>query len=216
MSLHYHAADDPTNVVSEAGNYEGKGCLLFNFLQSDIGFDNTIHTTKEAVFELVKEHFINVLGEFSVIGVCTPVTYKLEDVIKIPVFENGKVEFDTNIDSPKIFTNMSPNLKMSSINNSKYMVRELDKKTFENTVNINKIKNVDKTQDELIDISLCATDEMFMMLEPLLNQVTINERMISKMVDLYVAMVQRGLKKLEEVPERYREQVKEILDKLEK
>lgn len=216
MSLHYHAADDPTNVVSEAGNYEGKGCLLFNFLQSDIGFDITVHTTKEAVFELVKEHFINVLGEFSVIGVCTPVTYNLEDVIKIPTFENGKIEFDTNINFPKILTNLSPNLKMSSVNNSKYMVRELDKKTFENIQSINKINGINKDQDELIDVNLMATDEMFTMLEPLLAQIVTTEKGVSKMVDLYVAMVQRGLKTIDQVPVRYREQVKEILEQLEK
>ena len=34
------------------------------------------------------------------------------------------------------------------------------------------------------------------------------------MVDMYVAMVQRGLKTIEEVPVRYREQVKKILEQL--
>lgn len=36
------------------------------------------------------------------------------------------------------------------------------------------------------------------------------------MVDLYVAMVMRGLKTIDEVPTRYREQVKVILNQLEK
>lgn len=35
------------------------------------------------------------------------------------------------------------------------------------------------------------------------------------MVDLYVCMVQRGLKKIEQVPVRYREQVQAILDTIE-
>ncbi len=35
------------------------------------------------------------------------------------------------------------------------------------------------------------------------------------MVELYVCMVQRGLKKLEQVPVRYREAVQAILDKIE-
>ena len=34
---------------------------------------------------------------------------------------------------------------------------------------------------------------------------------VSKMVELYVVMVQRGLKTIEQVPARYREQVKAIL-----
>lgn len=84
------------------------------------------------------------------------------------------------------------------------------------------IKTVNEAQDELIDVSLCATDEMFIMLEPILEMLpqTINlerEREVKNhMVDLYVAMVMRGLKTIEEVPARYREQVKEILAQLEK
>ena len=81
------------------------------------------------------------------------------------------------------------------------------------------LQETNGTQDNLIDISLCATDEMYMMIEPLLEaipQTINNERMISKMVDMYVAMVIRGLKTIEEVPARYRKEVQSILDKLEK
>lgn len=80
------------------------------------------------------------------------------------------------------------------------------------------LEETNKNQDNLIDISLCATDEMYMMIEPLLSAVpqTMSERMVSKMVDMYVAMVIRGLKTIDEVPARYREEVKEILAKLEK
>ena len=84
---------------------------------------------------------------------------------------------------------------------------------------ITKITEIDKEnliQNELIDISLLATDEMFMMLEPLLESMMINERGLNKMVDLYVAMVMRGLKTIDEVPLRYREEVRLILEQLEK
>jgi hypothetical protein len=37
----------------------------------------------------------------------------------------------------------------------------------------------------------------------------------SRMVDMYVAMVQRGLKTIDQVPVRYRERVREILAQLE-
>ena len=37
------------------------------------------------------------------------------------------------------------------------------------------------------------------------------EREVNPMVELYVVMVQRGLKTIEQVPARYREQVKAIL-----
>ena len=80
------------------------------------------------------------------------------------------------------------------------------------------MQRTNQIQDDLIDVSLMATDEMFMMLEPLLNAIseTINMKGNSKMVDMYVAMVMRGLKTIEEIPARYREEVKKVLDKLEK
>ena len=84
---------------------------------------------------------------------------------------------------------------------------------------ITKITEIDKEnlmQNELIDISLLATDEMYMMIEPLLEAIIINERGVSKMVDMYVAMIMRGLKMIDEVPLRYREEVRLILEQLEK
>lgn len=82
-----------------------------------------------------------------------------------------------------------------------------------------KIKEVNNTQDILIDTTMMATDEVYTMLEPILEMIpqTMSlERSVSKMVDMYVAMVQRGLKTIEKVPVRYREEVTEILAKLEK
>ena len=84
---------------------------------------------------------------------------------------------------------------------------------------INKVAEIDQEnliQNELIDISLLATDEMFMMLEPLLEAVQIDERGMNKMIDMYVAMIMRGLKTIDEVPLRYREEVRLILEQLEK
>ena len=82
---------------------------------------------------------------------------------------------------------------------------------------VRELEEVNAIQDELINISLLATDEMFCILEPLLSSVNIiNAKGVSKMVDMYVAMVQRGLKTIEDVPLRYREEVKRILEALEK
>lgn len=85
------------------------------------------------------------------------------------------------------------------------------------------IKEVNNTQDILIDTTMMATDEVYTMLEPILEMMpmtmSIDGEMkggSSKMVDMYVAMVQRGLKTIEQVPARYREEVTEILAKLEK
>lgn len=74
---------------------------------------------------------------------------------------------------------------------------------------------INRQQDELINTTMMATDEMFMMIEPLLAEVYSLQGGDSKMVDMYVAMVQRGLKTIDQVPARYREQVQEILAQLE-
>ena len=70
---------------------------------------------------------------------------------------------------------------------------------------------------------MMATDEVYTMLEPILEMmpmtISIDGEMkggSSKMVDMYVAMVQRGLKTIEQVPMRYREEVRRILTELEK
>lgn len=84
---------------------------------------------------------------------------------------------------------------------------------------IEELKEVNNTQDELINISMLATDEIYTMIEPILESIpqTINlERSVSKMVDLYVAMIQRGIKTIDQVPLRYREEVRRILEELEK
>ena len=72
------------------------------------------------------------------------------------------------------------------------------------------LKSVNNVQDELIDINMLASDELYTLIEPLLVDM-LNERGVSKLVDMYVAMVQRGLKTLDEVPTRYREQVREVI-----
>ncbi|MBC6695211.1 hypothetical protein H9L25_00265 [Terrisporobacter mayombei] len=85
-----------------------------------------------------------------------------------------------------------------------------------NAKNIAGLTLENKAQDDLINISMCATDEIFTMIEPLLAQATNITKGGSKMIDLYVAMVMRELKTIDEVPARYREEVKRILAQLEK
>ena len=74
------------------------------------------------------------------------------------------------------------------------------------------------THDKIIDVNMLAIDELFTILEPLMVETySMNEKMeVNPMVELYVVMVQRGLKTLEQVPARYREQVRQILEKVEK
>lgn len=91
------------------------------------------------------------------------------------------------------------------------------------------ITDSDEKHEALTDVMLCAIDEVFMMLDPLIsiseevvmsmeNSDQLGELLnkeVSKMVELYVVMVQRGLKTIEQVPARYREQVKALLANVE-
>lgn len=83
------------------------------------------------------------------------------------------------------------------------------------------LKEANVIQDEVIDISLLATDEMYSMLEPILGmtaEISTLEEVgeVSKMVELYVVMIQRKLKTIDQVPERYREEVQALLKEIEK
>ena len=82
------------------------------------------------------------------------------------------------------------------------------------------LKENNDTQDEVINVSLLATDEMYNMLEPILGMTAETSMLevgeVSKMVDLYVVMIQRGLKTIDQVPERYREEVQALLKEIEK
>ena len=96
-----------------------------------------------------------------------------------------------------------------------YIIKDMESvpPLYERVEQIEKVNNI---QDELINVSLLATDEMFCMLEPLLAEINlVTTRGNSKMVDMYVAMIVRGLKTIDEVPSRYREEVKRILALLE-
>lgn len=108
------------------------------------------------------------------------------------------------------------------------------------TVNIvmEAVTESDEKHENLTDVVLLAIDEMYQMLEPLeedtttlsmdsmcevstcslstpktLSNINIKEGHI--MVQLYAVMVQRGLKTIEQVPARYRDQVKALLDAVE-
>lgn len=75
------------------------------------------------------------------------------------------------------------------------------------------LAEVNNIQDKLINTTMLAMDEMYAMLEPMLAE-TLNAQGSSKLVNMYVAMVERGLKEEDEIPVRYRDEVKKILAQL--
>lgn len=151
------------------------------------------------------------------------VIYELATPVEIPL-TNYNINLKTYAGTTHIAsTNVLPatiNCKVPSnvqavISNLKEENKALNTQVSTLNLENEEIKETNIIQDELIDTTMMATDEMYMMLEPLLAE-TLSERSTSKMVDMYVAMVQRGIKTIEQVPIRYREQVKKILDQLEK
>lgn len=75
------------------------------------------------------------------------------------------------------------------------------------------LEKINQEQDSLINTTMLATDEMLMMLEPLIAKtIGLNSNSENHITKMYVAMVQRGLKNIEDVPSIYREQVKELLE----
>ena len=70
-------------------------------------------------------------------------------------------------------------------------------------------------QNELtIDLLLYTIDELYTSIEPLLTMIPMTietENKVSRLVNFYVLMIKRDLKTIEEVPERFREEVNKLL-----
>ena len=70
-------------------------------------------------------------------------------------------------------------------------------------------------QNELtIDLLLYTIDELYTSIEPLLTMIPMTietENKVSKLVNFYVLMIKRDLKTIEEIPERFREEVNKLL-----
>lgn len=141
----------------------------------------------------------------------------------------GRCSFDISI--PKEIYTIEDKDKITLLEDIPIIEETMDEKVTRLEQENYQLKNQNMIQDELINVSMMATDEMFSMFEPLLSSqpvvtaintsttTTRRKRSIMEvkrpMVDLYVAMVMRGLKTIDEVPVRYREQVKSILSQLE-
>ena len=136
---------------------------------------------------------------------------------QITEFENGWIETPNGIFTPNDEQGLTAyevyEKYLYNLNNPPIPQLTLEEKVQLQEDKINILKEENEKQDELIDTTLLATDEMYMMLEPLLaSQVNLTSEYISRMAAMYVAMVQRGLKTIDEVPVRYREEVRAIIE----
>lgn len=79
-----------------------------------------------------------------------------------------------------------------------------------------KFDATNEINDMTIDLLLLTIDEMYTSFEPMLAMVPMMldidpEEKVSKFVNFYLLMVEKGLKTIEEVPEKFREQVKSMM-----
>ena len=81
-------------------------------------------------------------------------------------------------------------------------------------IEMNKLKSTIEQNELIIDLLLYSIDEMYTSVEPLLTMIPMTiegESNVSKLVNFYVLMIKRDLKSIEEVPERFREEVNKLL-----
>jgi hypothetical protein len=69
--------------------------------------------------------------------------------------------------------------------------------------------------NEFIDKTMSAMDSLYKLIDVLLVNNGYEGEVENPMVELYVAMIQRGLKTIDQVPARYREQVRVLLEAVE-
>ena len=81
-------------------------------------------------------------------------------------------------------------------------------------VELDKLKSTIEENELTIDLLLYTIDEMYTSVEPLLAMVPMTietENKVSKLVNFYVLMIKRDLKTIDEIPERFREEVNKLL-----
>lgn len=90
----------------------------------------------------------------------------------------------------------------------------------EKYINMDYVTELDKLKSNIeeneltIDLLLYSIDEMYTSVEPLLAMVPMTietENKVSKLVNFYALMVKRDLKTIEEIPERFREEVSKLI-----
>lgn len=81
-------------------------------------------------------------------------------------------------------------------------------------IEMDKLKSTIEQNELTIDLLLYSIDEMYTSFEAILTMVPMtieSENKISRFINLYTLMVKRDLKSIEEVPERFREEVRKLL-----
>lgn len=81
-------------------------------------------------------------------------------------------------------------------------------------VELDKLKSTIEENELTIDLLLYSIDEMYTSVEPLLAMVPMTietENKVSKLVMFYALMIKRELKTIDEIPERFKEEVRKLI-----
>ena len=78
--------------------------------------------------------------------------------------------------------------------------------TLSDGVRIEHLENESRRQEELLNMLMLAADEMFSLIEPLISIALLSDEETcgSRIVEMYIAMIERNLKTLEDVPKSLR------------
>jgi hypothetical protein len=79
------------------------------------------------------------------------------------------------------------------------------------------LEDFKQSTNDVLDTVMTAIDEMFFMFEPLLTALPmvmseLEEAVVSPMAKLYFLMVQRGLKTIDEIPVKFKEDVIKLMN----
>lgn len=91
-------------------------------------------------------------------------------------------------------------------------IQSLSAKNIALTLENEETKRIDKEQSKIINATILATEQMCSILEPLLSNSIENEDINPIMLNMYTTIVKQGLKTVEEIPEKYREKVDNIIN----
>lgn len=198
------------DTVSRTGNYI---CDKFPIATSNPSNAGVVSTDKEGVF--IKGTEIKIAINTSKLSTQDTEGFKqwLQANPTTVIYELAEPYYET-IDTNKLLLEI-PNNATLSVDS---VIPPTTTVTY--TTDIPDVYSLEETninQYDLIDVSLMATDEIYMMLEPILNTTySVREKEVNKnyaMINFYVKLVNRGLKDVDKVPEWLREDVIKELNK---
>ena len=209
LDYHYNICDKFPSLNHYDHDLEGVFVKQINSIRISI---NRSRLSKKTVAGFKEWLQVNPTTLYYKLG--EPIIHQL-DQNRIYSFKDTTHITSDNLIAPRITTNILTNSN-ALISHLKGENLALANEVSTLSLRNREIQETNETQDHIIDASLCAVDELYMMYETTQEvEAMSTDEEGSRMVDMYVAMVQRGLKTIDQVPVRYRERVREILAQLE-